>query len=70
MSKEDELLSLTEAAEIAGVETATLRRAALDGRLAARKLGKQWVVTRGNLDKWMKSPAHNPNKGPRKRRDS
>jgi excisionase family DNA binding protein len=62
-----ELLSLAQAAEISGVSTATLRRAAIAGRLIAAKLGSQWVVTRENLNKWMQSPAHNPNKGPKRK---
>ncbi len=64
---EDELLTVTQAAGIAGVDVSTLRRAAVAGRIKATKLGNQWVVTRGNLEKWMESPAHNPNKGPKRK---
>lgn len=50
---EDELLTFTEAAQIAGVDTSTLRRAAINKDLKAAKKGNLWLVKRSDLEKWM-----------------
>ncbi len=52
-------MTLSEAAKIAGVTTATLRRAALMGTLRARKAGpRAWLVTMTALRAWMANPAY------------
>lgn len=56
-------LTLVEAAEIAGLEESTLRRAALRGTLQAEKIGPTqrgiWYTTRTALDAYLANrPAH------------
>lgn len=36
----------------------TLRRAALEGRLSAQKLGRDWVTTEGNVRRYLRSRYH------------
>jgi excisionase family DNA binding protein len=60
-----EMLSVTQAANIAEVNVATLRYAIKNGNLAATKVGNAWIITRDELERWLKSPKHQPNKGPR-----
>ncbi len=64
---DDELLTVTQAAGIAGVNSSTLRHAIKNGHLSASKVGSVWIVTRENLNRWMQSPAHKPKKGPRRK---
>ena len=61
--KDDELLSLAQAAEITRYEVSALRRLAIAGRLPARKVGNHWTITRSQLAKWMQSPSYHPGKG-------
>lgn len=54
-------LTLAEAAEIADLSPATLRWQIRNGRLKARKIGRDWFVTRGELDaylaqRWSRKP--------------
>ncbi len=67
---EDELLTVSQASGIAGVNTATLRYAIKNKHLSATKVGSVWIITREALNKWMDSPAHKPKKGPRPKRKS
>ena len=61
-------MTLSEAAKIAGVTTATLRRAAIMGTLRARKAGpRAWLVTMSALRAWMANPAFH-SRAPRKYR--
>lgn len=48
-----ELLTLTEAAERAGVTPGALRLAIRDERLAAVKRGRDWFVTAAELDRYI-----------------
>lgn len=52
----DQLLTLTQAAEIAGKDSSVLRKALAKGNLKGRKLGHGWVVTREDLQAWMDDP--------------
>lgn len=55
-----DLLSLTEAAKVAGVNPASLRHAIRDGRLAATKAGAYWVVNQAEIDRYIseRSPGY------------
>lgn len=55
MDKE-ELMTLAQAAEYAGVPRRTLAYAAKQGYLRARRLGpRTWVTTRSAVDEWLHS---------------
>lgn len=63
----DELLTLAKAAEIAEYKPTSLRNMALRGEFPAKKIGRDWVITRSQLEKWMRGPGYHPRKGrPRK----
>ncbi len=53
--KKDELITLSQAAEISGFTVAYLQDVAARRRLNARKIGVQWFTTPGNLDVFIKS---------------
>lgn len=68
----DEPLPLKEAASLYGVKLDRLRRAAWDGRLEARQVGAQWMVTRHEVERFLRdgdrrrktpSPAVVPKRG-------
>lgn len=40
-----DLISLSEAEELFGISSAHLRRLAIQGKLKARKIGRNWVTT-------------------------
>jgi excisionase family DNA binding protein len=46
-------LTLAEAAKLADVEPDTLRVQIHNGRLTARKIGRDWFVTRGDLTAYL-----------------
>ena len=47
----EEAMALRDLAEVTGIRYCTLRHAALDGRLTARKMGNQWVATESAVDR-------------------
>ncbi len=49
----DELISLSEAAVICGLHPKHLGLLARDGKLAARKIGRNWVTTRSAVEQYM-----------------
>jgi hypothetical protein len=49
----DKQITLARAAAIAGVSTATLRRALLDGRLQGERPARDWFTTRRHLHKYL-----------------
>ena len=51
MGTEDELLTVDRAAEILSVSHMTVRRYMDQGRLPKRKLGREYVLYRSDLDK-------------------
>ena len=51
MDQEDELLTVDRAAAILDVSHMTVRRYMNDGRLPKRKLGREYVLYRSDLDK-------------------
>jgi excisionase family DNA binding protein len=54
-------------AKQAGYDPSALRRLAIDGKIPARKIGKQWVIAREDLEKWMAGKGYRPRSGrPRK----
>src|ERR687885_2627505 len=56
----EEELPLREAAQRFGVSLARLRRAAWDGRLAARFLGHQYLVTASEVERFLREKDHQP----------
>ncbi len=53
--KKDELISLSEAAEIYGFTADYFQKLAKRERLKARKIGKQWVTTPADVEAFIKS---------------
>ena len=49
----EELLTLAEAGALIGRSPVTLRHQIQNGRLAARLIGKTWVVTRVELNRYV-----------------
>jgi excisionase family DNA binding protein len=49
------MLSVTQAAEIAGYDPGALRRVIEVGKLPATKIAGVWIVNRNDLDQWMSS---------------
>jgi len=49
----DELISLSEAAELSGFTTRHLRLLATDGEIWARKLGRNWFTTARAVQKYL-----------------
>jgi len=47
----EEAMALRDLAVVTGIRYCTLRRAALDGRLTAHKMGNQWVATESAVDR-------------------
>jgi excisionase family DNA binding protein len=51
----DELISLTQAAEMCGLAADYLRQLVLRGRLKARKIGRNWVTTAADVQAYIAS---------------
>ena len=51
----DELISLTQAAEMFGLAADYLRQLVLRGRLKARKIGRNWVTTAADVQAYIAS---------------
>ncbi len=49
----DDLLILAEAAQLTGLNADGLQAQCYRGRISARKLGRDWVVTRGELHRYL-----------------
>lgn len=64
----DELISLTEAASKVGLSPDSLRRYALQGKLQARKIGRNWVTTMTAVEQYMSR--RDASKAPKNRRRS
>jgi excisionase family DNA binding protein len=45
-------MTLTEAAAALGLTAATLRQQIAKGKLAARKVGRDWTVTTGEIERY------------------
>jgi excisionase family DNA binding protein len=54
--KSEELLSVTEVANMHGVTRPCINFAILDGRLPATKVGRIWVVRRSDAEAWAARP--------------
>jgi excisionase family DNA binding protein len=65
-----DLLTLDEAAALYGVRHDRLRRAAWDGRLVARKLGRTgvWLVRPADVEHYLKTSRRGPRPGTRRAR--
>ena len=50
----DELLTLTQAAALVGLDASTLRQQVHHGKLAAEHLGPLWIVTRRALHEYLR----------------
>jgi len=51
----DELLSPAQAAEIAVCHNDTIRRAIEKGFLVGQRVGRNWVIKRTDLEKWIEA---------------
>ncbi len=51
-----EVLFIDEAAALLGVHPVTLRRLASEGRVPARKVGREWRFNRAGLMAWLAGP--------------
>ena len=51
----DQLISLAEAAKRCGLSHSTLRRYAWEGKLKARKVGRDWLTTMANVEEYLAS---------------
>jgi hypothetical protein len=64
----DDILTLAEAAELLGRSPTTLRAQAVAGRLKARLVGKTWVTTKAEVERYRRENLGNvgrpPNVGP------
>jgi excisionase family DNA binding protein len=49
----EDLISLAQAAEYANLNAEFLRQLAVDGRLKAIKIGRNWVTTRSAVDTYL-----------------
>jgi len=49
----EDFISLAEAAEVYGLSMDYLRTIARSGRLAARKIGRNWVTTRADVENYI-----------------
>lgn len=61
MSEDDELLTLTKAADETGYTTGRLRQMARKDGLPAKKYGSVWLIERGELLRYLE--AHQPSRG-------
>ncbi len=52
MSEVDDLISVPQAAEQAGVARNTMLLAAKTGKIKAKKLGRSWYVYASDIDRW------------------
>lgn len=59
MKQLDQILTLTEAAELLGVAQSTLRNQVKRERLAARLIGKTWVTTRDEVERYRRDSLGN-----------
>jgi excisionase family DNA binding protein len=50
-----DLISLSEASELFGLGADYLRQLVLRGRLKARKIGRNWITTRGDVEAFIQS---------------
>lgn len=60
----EELVSPTEAAEIAGCHNDTIRRAIQVGLLKAQKIGSVWIIKTADLQEWMQAGMPNRRRKP------
>jgi excisionase family DNA binding protein len=50
-----DLISLSEAAKICDLSPDHLRRLAEQGKLIAKKIGRNWVTTKGDVEKYLQN---------------
>lgn len=61
MSGEREMLTITQAAKLAGMSVAATRRAASNGALKAQKVGAVWLTQRKHVEAWINNEqSHKP----------
>jgi hypothetical protein len=56
----DEIVTLREAAELLGISPSTLRHQARGGRIRARLIGKTWVSTREEIERYRRANLGRP----------
>lgn len=60
----DNILTLAEAAELLGRSATTLRAQAVAGRLRARLIGKTWITTRDEVERYRRENLGNVGRPP------
>jgi hypothetical protein len=55
MSRNDELIGITQAAKEYKISARTLRKAATEGILKAKKLAGVWLVSRAEMERYIKN---------------
>jgi excisionase family DNA binding protein len=53
---DERLISLTEAAAMSGISSGHLRHLAEQGKLSARKIGRNWVTTTAAVAEYLQNP--------------
>ena len=56
----EDLLTAQEAAERYGKDDSHMRRLAIEGKIAAVKKGKEWIIDRSSADKYFKYKEETP----------
>ena len=51
----ERLISLAEAAERSGLAHSTLRRYAWEGKLKAKKIGRDWLTTMASVEEYLEN---------------
>ena len=59
-------LTTAEAARVAGVDASAIRHAIRRGHLRATKHGRDWEITRKDLDAWLSNPDYHKT-GPKRK---
>jgi len=51
-----DLLTVKDVSELAGVSAARIRQLCAEGRFSgAQKLGRDWIIPRADVDRWLKT---------------
>jgi len=61
----DDILTLAEAGELLGRSASTLRHQAVAGRLRARLIGKTWVTTKAEVERYRRDSLGQPGRPPK-----
>lgn len=59
MSAEEKYLTSKEVAKLLNLSDYTVKRFAREKRIPARKVGRQWLFSKQEIDEWFKSERNN-----------